>query len=311
LDYIDDIIEDVCQNLNVKYNSSSINWISRPDFKGQVADAALIFKINGIKHDDDAVFIISNPDYPNFVEDAVKKAEKISTLVPPNTSKSILLPSFSGYYGEQSFSAFPMLDNISQNRLCRAGQKYLLKNGVNEWIGELTKSSHRYLTGSDEINDIFIKPLLYVIGETQFSAALRNAAERTVAAINTKEFIPSCCIQHGDLWLGNILLNRDRSIFNRRSYGFSVIDWGSANINGYPFIDQLRFSMSSTKSRAAYSRTLLNYASFCDISPELFLNYVCTSIGRLGLNRNEFPFDRYLIASEKLFSTASNLIDKK
>lgn len=309
--YIIDIIDIASINLNVRYNIASLSWISRPNFKEQVADAALIFKIKGINGKDDAVFIVSNSDFPDFVQLAAKKAEKISTLVSAEVSSAILHPKFSGSIGKQSFSVYPMLLPISQNRLICAAQKYSIKKSVYKWIADLCISSQRSITSIDDMNEFYIKPLSYICEESQFSDAFRKAAERTMSSIKTKQFIPICCIQHGDFWLGNILLNRDWPKVNAYGNKFSVIDWGGANINGYPFIDLLRYTTSSTRSRPALFRNLQDYSRYCSIPPDKVIDYVCAGIGWLGLNRNEFPFDRYIHLGEKLFSTASDLIDVK
>ncbi len=96
-----------------------------------------------------------------------------------------------------------------------------------------------------------------------------------------------------------------------KKYPFSVIDWGAANLKGYPFVDLLRYALSTTKNETRIRKNLHAYSRRSDVSLKLLPNYVCASIGWLGLHRNNFPMERYVSSSEELFSTASRLAAEK
>jgi len=199
-DYVIDILEAAGKKLNRSFNIASLSWISRPDFKSQVADAAMILKVKGAEPNHDAVLIIANPRFPNFVADAVNKTKQVYERVQPSIQETVLLPDFHNYHGEQSFAVYPELIPISENRLLRRVQKYIIENDITEWLCELCDCSKQPALTDDDIEDRFLRPLSYLVGENRFSVALRKSAEATLEAIERRDFQPVFTIQHGDFW---------------------------------------------------------------------------------------------------------------
>ena len=301
-----EIISIASTELNVRYDTASLSWISRPGFKGDVADAAAIFKINGENRSDDAIFIVSNPQHPDFVQAAVDKADQVRARLEPDLARPVLCPRFSGRDEGRSFAVYPVLRPISANPLLGTLQKRLLQKSVTRWIGALCRASRRTLDRAAEIDALFIRPLSYIEGQGRFSKGFREAAAQAAAAIERNEFSPVTCIQHGDFWYGNVLLNGALPLPGSRAR-FSVIDWGGARIDGYPFLDSLSFSQSCKRSDTAGRHILRDYAHHAGVPAEHALHYVCAGLGRLGLNRNEFPLNRYIPAAQKHFSRTRDL----
>lgn len=306
-DYVIDIVKIAGEKLNRSFNIESLSWISRPDNNSQVADAAMILKVKARKRRHDAVLIISNPRFPNFVAAAVNKTKLVYQHVQPSIQETVLLPDFHDNHGEQSFAVYPKLIPVSENRLVRRAQKHIIENDVNEWLCELCDDSKQQALTDDDIEEKFLKPLSYLASESRFSADLRKSAEATLEMIDRCDFQPVFTIQHGDFWLGNILLKSSWPFISDKKYPFSVIDWGTANLKGYPFVDFLRYALSTTKNETRILENLHSYSQRSDVSLRLLPNYVCASIGWLGLHRNNFPLERYVSSSEKLFLMASRL----
>ncbi len=146
-----------------------------------------------------------------------------------------------------------------------------------------------------------------MLNDRVFSSEIQTQTAAALAALETGAFKPTNVIQHGDFWQGNILLNRGWPLKGCQDESFSIIDWGGANLKGYPYIDLLRFSLSIPRGKAVTKKRLIKYSRFCGFSVEEILYYVCAHIGHLGLNRHEFPLDRYVRSMEDLFATVSRL----
>jgi hypothetical protein len=304
-DYVIDIVEIAGEKLNRSFNIESLSWISRPDNNSQVADAAMILKVKARARRHDAVLIISNPRFPNFVAGAVNKTKQVYERVQPSIKETVLLPDFHDNHGEQSFAVYPKLIPVSENRLVRRVQKHMIDSDVNEWLCELCDDTKQPAITDDDVEERLLKPLSHVSSESGFSADLRKSAEATLEAIERRDFQPAFTIQHGDFWLGNILLKSGWPFISDKKYPFSVIDWGTANLKGYPFVDLLRYALSTTKNETKICKDLHSYSRRRDIPLRQLPDYVCASIGWLGLHRDNFPMERYVSSSEELFLMAS------
>lgn len=309
-DYILDIVRAAGDELGRSFDLARLSWISRPDFSNRVADATIILRLKGHERGHDAVLIISNPSYPNAVANAVNTARQVYDHVQPAIQATVLLSDFQGAHEDQSFAVFPALTPISENRLVRRIQKQMIEKDIQKWLCELYACSKRPAATDEDIEKRFLKPLSYLIGEERFSSDLRNSAKAALTAVEHRDFQPMFTIQHGDFWLGNILLKKGWPFVKDEKYPFFVIDWGVANLKGYPFVDLFRYALSTTKNENRILENLHAYCRRCELSPRLLPNYVCASIGWLGLHRKNFPMGRYVASSEALFLTARRLAAK-
>lgn len=306
--YIVEIVERVGEGLNRGFDTSSLSALPRPVYKKDVSDSPGIYTINGKSRRHDSVLFVSNPKHPAFVSDAVAKIALVREAVSPQVRAAILQPDFHDLFGTQSFAVFPRLQPMSGNKLIRGVQKRHIENSINGWLGELCRDTIRPVASGGEMQEYYSDPLTYLAGESQISGELRQLARTTLAAISAGEFEPVCVVQHGDFWLDNILLNRGWPFGRRDGLSFSVIDWGGANPRGYPFIDFLRYASSATRSEKRIVNSLNAYCTRCGISQGRLVDYVAASVGWLGLNRNNFPMDRYVSSSETLYQSAKRLV---
>lgn len=306
--YIVEIVEQAGERLNRGFDTASLSALPRPVYNKDVSDSAGIYTINGKSRRHDSVLFVSNPKHPAFVSEAVAKIALVCKAVSPQIRAAILQPDFHDFFGAQSFAVFPRLQPMSGNKLVRGIQKRHIEKSINGWLGDLSNETIRPVASGGEMQEFYIEPLTYLIDESQISDELRQLARTTLAAIHAQEFQPVCVIQHGDFWLDNILLNRGWPFGGRDGHSFWVIDWGGANLKGYPFIDFLRYALSATRSKKRIADSLNDYCARCGIPPNRLVNYVCANIGWFGLNRNNFPMDRYVSSSEKLYQSAKRLI---
>jgi len=304
-DYIIDIVEQENQKFRNKYNTSSLAPLHKPTFKDSVKDSPSIFRIDGNNPEDDSIITISNRQFPNFVNEAVEKANSVAAKLTPQLSKHILRPASTGEYGAQSYAFWPRHVAISNKKHLRYVQIRTVNSRVLQWLCDVTATTQLPVELGEKLTNQYINPLTFLISENYVSSAIKRVASDTLKSIEATQFRPVSVLQHGDLWYGNILLERSWPVSLKSPISFFIIDWGGANIYGYPYVDQLRYSMSLETRDGVISRYLNRYSSECNLSIRDMVSYICAYAGHLGMNRNEFPLDRYLKLIDTLILKAS------
>ena len=110
--------------------------------------------------------------------------------------------------------------------------------------------------------------------------------------------------EHGDFWTGNVLFRRTLPRNLSPFIGdFVVIDWRGSNIRGYPCSDLVRYCLSCYPPQSIHvGNALRNYNASLEIENFQVGIYLLASVGRLGLNLDQFPRDRYLVLCERIFN---------
>lgn len=294
------------QALGVVYDLDSAAPIGRPDFKDNVADSALAVTINALNRRDDAVMLVSNKLHPDFVSVAVSRSREIAAQLSAKTAAKVTTPLYAGRIGAQSFAVYPRLEPFSENKIVRLVQRKVIENEVVDWLVAVVNESKRCHTEQASVEEYFVRPLQYVAREPALCVILRSFAERALEGVSG-EAAPFTVIQHGDFWCGNILFDRSRhGATGFLSRNFHVIDWGGGNLNGYPFIDIIRYLRSTMKDGATAAH-VARYARLTNLPVASVQFYVAVALGHLGLNRNQFPFDRYVQTADDLFAYTQRL----
>lgn len=293
------------RELGVDFKTASLAWISQPRDAG-VADAPTIFRISAARSEDDAVFIVSNERFPEFVANAVECARTVRDRVQQSAGGRVLLPKMVGRHGDRSFAVYRRLYPVSENRWLSKAQRILIEPGVCAWLRDVAVAS-RTVPDAGQFESAFVRPLTFVAAEAAFSGALRGAAETALRSLERGTVAPVTTVQHGDFWIGNILLNRVLPL-PRSGSRFFVIDWGSANLQGYPFVDLVRYIGSTSSNRQKLRRRVEEYRRQCGFEREALSTSICASIGWIGRHRNEFPLEQYIASSEALFRRADGLL---
>lgn len=279
--------------------------LSKP--KPDVEDSVDVFLIRAQPRRDDSVLILSGPRHPDSVAEAAARAARIADGLPAHLAETVLRPDHQGRHGNRSFALYPRLGTFSRNRWIRYAQKRWIRSSVLEWTLEIAACSRRPVEEPKELEARFVEPLSYLAGEGEASSAMRRAANEAVEMLEGSSFVPVSVAQHGDLWLDNVLLNRGWPARRGRRFAFSVIDWGASEPRGYPFIDFLRYGLSSTRSSSWISAGLRAQRERLGLSLDAVLPHVCAGIGWLGTHRNSFPYRRYLALAETLFSSTARM----
>lgn len=299
------IVEKENQSSARKYDIGSLSAIPRPKFKEDVADAVSVYSLRGIPPNGDVILIISNRNYPETVDDAIKKSSLASTLLDPSVAKNVLASISDGYSEGARYVFWPKKTPVSQNKYIRKLQTIATQKSVAMWISDVGRTSKRRIEAADDINDYFLEPLNYLLAEAKMPDHIKSIARNSIEKIEIKNFHPDVVVQHGDFWHGNILLEKNWPL---SLSSFYVIDWAGMVPNGYPFIDMLRYSLSVNTKPSRFRKYIEKYCAACNVKPEHILFYVNSYSGFLGLNRGKFPFERYLQSIELLHREAESLV---
>jgi hypothetical protein len=223
------------------------------------------------------ILIISSAVSPLIVKRGVDRQRRAKAALQAPAQAAIELPLLEGFYGERSYALWPARRPLSANRVIRKIEKIILAPRVFHWLRAVAAQS--------------IKPADRAVLAAQAArleslAALplpiRNAAGRARDAFLSGAVRPVHVLQHGDMWLGNILLAPTRM-------GFIVIDWPGAALDGVPFYDLLKFSASVGASKPKLGREIAAHAAIAGCNPNDASIYVLSGLGRLHRELEYFP----------------------
>lgn len=288
-----------------KYDLDSLRSLRRQNLNTEVGDSSAVFRVDGFSPADDSIIIISNNRFPNFVSEAVGRTVLVAKKLESQLSERVLSPSVAGTHGLQSYAFWPRHMAIADNRVLKRIQILSVYKGVFQWLGDMAQTTRLPVSLGEDLKRQYTDPLTYLINQDFISAAIKGIATQVLSAMQDNTFRPVSVVQHGDFWYGNILLEKSWPLPLHTPKPFFIIDWAGANVHGYPYVDPLRFLMSIGKRDNEILHFLDLYGTKCGLPINDVLSYVCAYIGHLGMNRNEFPLDRYLKLIDTLIGKAS------
>ncbi len=300
-----DLVQKENQKLGNKYLTDNFSLLAKPKFKEQVKDSTSIFKINGREPRDDSILTLSNNHFPESVYEAIEKVEMITSIVGPRLSNNILRPSSTGIFRNRSYAFWPIKKIISNNKINRKIQIQSVHSQVFQWFCDMSSISRLAINSDVNLSRQYIDPLIFLVDKKYIPKSIKTIANVTLRALDTNNFVPVSVAQHGDLWHGNILLEKTWPYSLCSPVPFFIIDWGGANVQGYPYVDQLRYLKSIDKGDRAVAKHLSIYSKCCSLSECDIVNYTCAYAGHLGMNRGEFPIDRYLALVSEMLESAT------
>ncbi|WP_368185866.1 hypothetical protein [Aestuariibius sp. HNIBRBA575] len=293
---MNDLARHVSQKLGDVLDLSSLSAIPVGAFKTVVADATMPFQIKGKHAKDDVVLLVSNSDFDGVVEDDIAMAQSVRDIVDGETGAQIVRPKLSGKWGTQSYAVFERHHAFSQNRALATFQKVMIAPVLRDWCAQLALQTKQHWADDDAYDRRFRAPLRHLVQDHDCPSALRRFAENRLANTRTDQWT---CIEHGDLWLGNVLLTRKfPNPFAPSDFNIRVIDWRGANVQGYPGADIVRFVRSLCgrpgRLRSKWVGQILGqYRATLEMTPTDMAENVALSLGVLGQDLGCFPRDRY------------------
>lgn len=295
-----EIAATVSEDLGGVLKLDSLRW-SRPPSEALVVDATLALLIDGHRARDHSVLLVSNPQFPNAISEAVSHAKSVAERLNPDTASHVMLPRCTGRHEGQSYALYSRLTPMSDNRLLRLVQKNVAAPRVARWLQDVALQSRQTALTPERVETVFRAPLNSLQEEPELPDTLRRFAGGALDRIEQDNSHLFTIIEHADFWYGNALF--DPALIPGVTGTFRVIDWGGARLDGYAGIDLLRYCRSCFRPGARQTRHLMSgYLAALDIPQQEAGLHPMAALGRLGLNLDQFPKARYIALAQDIFA---------
>ncbi|MCU0902855.1 MAG: DUF1679 domain-containing protein [Tabrizicola sp.] len=265
----------------------------------RVADATGAFYVDGTTPRDDSVLIVSAPDFPDSIHESVSAARCAHALLKDGREQRICVPIVADRWRGISFALYPRLEGFSQNRYVRRLQKRRTPSVMLDWLVGVLKDTAVEHQDSADVEQRFHIPLENLIRDADIPPHLRDLARMALDAVESRRVRTVTCLQHGDLWSGNVMFKRSAIAglgpFLRQ---FKVIDWGSSRTDGYPGIDLVRFLFSTIGPGRHSARLIEIYCRSTGLTATDMSVCCMASLGRLSAELYEFPKPGFIAMME-------------
>lgn len=305
--FILDLIKHINDLTDEKFDALGLKPIGDPDFKNEVHDSPSKFYLPGINPKDNAVLMVSRTAYPDSIEQAVNNSRKARIALSNHLAAVILEPTKEGRFRGLSFAVWPEHRPISNFRIIRKFQQRELEPKVLSWLQDMTEHSKIRNLDEDFVVLYIRSPLECIVTNSGLSDNVRSYAIKALQQLETSQWVPVTTLQHSDFWLGNILFLNNPSQSPNNKFGFCIIDWGGALINGAPVFDLVRFCISSRLSLTRSRKAFQEYMQTTQIRPEELFYYLTCAQGLIGMDLGQFPENRYLEMCEQNISFIQKL----
>jgi aminoglycoside phosphotransferase (APT) family kinase protein len=132
---------------------------------------------------------------------------------------------------------------------------------------------------------------------------LQEAAERALAKAQADQFLLHSRVMHGDLWLGNVMLDPSKM------REFMIIDWGGSSVDGLPIFDLVKFAESAGLPPRVLNTELVAHAERLGCSLEQTRIYLVAALGYTWQNLNQFPPERFKVMAENSLRTIDEALN--
>lgn len=302
-EYIHRIAAHLAQELGGKIDPKTVRW-TREFSEAEVGDQTLALFLDGHVRRDDVVLLISNPKFPDTVQHSLDRLSAVANLLSAETAGPIVQPVSSGVRDGQTWAAFPRFNPMSDSRVIGYAQKIGFSPKVADWLAGVATQTRRGHSDPEDYDKYFVAPLNTLCGASDMPPALRSAAFGCLHYVTETRRELFTTVEHTDLWLGNVMFGRGAGEGRRPGLmgNFYVVDWRGARLDGYPAADLVRFCESIFIHGGSRPGTLLReYGRRVGIGPYEMGLYVLLSLGRLGMELDQFPRDRYIALSVAVF----------
>lgn len=229
-----------------------------------------------------AFLIVSGEGNPGLAARAARNIAAIRARLTPATAAPIVEPLEAGEAMGRSYTLWPMLRPWPEGRIARYLAKRRNEGPILNWLLSLMRETHEPMDATRRQKALHYLALLE--GDTWHPDQVRSKAADAAGHIEKGNWSPISCVQHSDLWLGNIMRPPRGAAAT-----FSVIDWPGARLDGYPFFDMCRFAISCGTSQARIRRAAAAGLRECDPASRRLTPYVLCALGQIQDNLEHFP----------------------
>lgn len=248
------------------------NSIVRVLSGGLAADSAIVYLLG------DTVLQVSPPDYPHVIREMTAKADLAREKLGPDLARPIPNPLGEWEINGVSCALFEKFNPISSNRLIRIVQRRKLSGLVLAWL--------RGVSAVDGGPNVRAIDCIAAMADCP-SEFLQFAAQKALAAVKSRRFEARSRVMHGDLWVGNVLLDPS----GERE--FIIIDWRGSEADGFPIFDLVRFAGSLGLSSRALRIELAAHAERLGCALQDTRTYLLAALGHIWMNLDQFPAERF------------------
>jgi len=243
---------------------------------------------------------VANASYPDSVACQVQAAQSAAGRAGAKLGAAILTPLKTGSVQGKSCSIYMNLTGLRPSRPARFVARLALAPRVLDWIVGIAAETGQSF-GPAEIGKHVVAPLEWMAESDSFSKIQRTEAEGALSALARGNWIPRFVLSHNDLWPGNVMVQARIGRF-AASFGLGslkVIDWGSSSSVGIPSFDLIYYAETAGISDGLARAKLEKIWKSAGTDPRSCYYDLVAGLGRLGMNRNNFPLDNYLVTVEK------------
>jgi hypothetical protein len=245
--------------------------------------------------DERFVLLVASPLSPLLVQRAVERQSEARAMLRGEAADAIEPPLVDGLHDARSYAVWRMRRSLSSNGLLRKLQIARLAPRVFRWLHAVAAQTAAPANVEGMAADLQRLARLKVL-----EPALRTEARMARAALLAGSLPPIGVLQHGDLWIGNVLRAPVEP-------GFIAIDWPGARGDGTPFFDLVKFAVSIGARPAMLRRELGVHAALLGCRPEDALAYVLCGLGRLYAELEHFPERRFVALCERKVHAVTSL----
>jgi hypothetical protein len=255
-------------------------------------DATIKFVIRGHGGRPEFVVLCSAEGGPEIVARGVQRARETVDALGDDLGIPVLLPMAEGRVDGRTFAIFRYCTPLIASGPRWWIQRSIVRPRVVQWLLESSRKTAG-LIPEHQLERCVYDPLQGLIADHDHSPDLRQQADEALRAAQAGTWQPRHVLMHGDLWVGNVLI--DQRTAGGRTFGqFVIIDWAGARVRGYPFYDLLRLSISFGLARRPFARALDEYCAALNYSRAEGRYAFASAAAELGSRLEHWPRDAYL-----------------
>lgn len=270
-----------------------------------VVDSASVFIVGSTTRR--AVLLLSPAEFPEIVSEGLARASAMRDHLGSELGSTILSPLTHGRLEGRSYILLPYQKPLTANRLLWPMQRRSIKPALLKWVQAV--AARRSVDAADH-KACFANLLEQLCSVPGIDSKVKDIATASIDRLRAGLFCPHFVPMHNDLWKGNILLAANSTMRKATPYPFFIIDWRGSQIDGFPFFDLVRLSMSLALTASELRREIIAMSRSveCDLSD--VQSYLAAALGELSTRLEKFPLTRFLDLANSCFSelTRANFI---